>query len=203
MEWVLKKLQFGVCVECGKRISPDEVGWHNYELHKVRCANCGPPELPTPVKPPQEAEPLSGNPVGGSAALREANAQRDPIWKKGATGEYMMGRYLHMNLSRESVILNDRAVPGSAANIDHIVISESGVWIIDTKKWKGKIEYKADRFDSINTRLVVDGQDRTWKVEKIYDLVIPVAQIIGDPDVPIHQAVVFAWGSGVRDRHFE
>ena len=74
------------------------------------------------------------------------------------------------------------------------MIASSGVWIIDSKKWKGKIEYKADSLTSIDARLFVGGNDRTSKVESIYGLVIPVAQVIEDRTVPIHPALVFIEG---------
>ncbi|WP_433356297.1 nuclease-related domain-containing protein [Microtetraspora malaysiensis] len=31
--------------------------------------------------------------------------------------------------------MHDRAIPGSRANIDHLVIGRSGVWVIDSKAW--------------------------------------------------------------------
>jgi len=35
----------------------------------------------------------------------------------------------------EVVVLHDRAIPGSRANIDHIGIGPTGVWVIDTKRY--------------------------------------------------------------------
>ena len=53
-------------------------------------------------------------------------------------------------------------------------------------------------------RLFVSGQDRTDEIEKIYDQVIPVAQILEDRSIPINPAVCFIdadWTAsiGVRD----
>ena len=62
---------------------------------------------------------------------------------KGAAGEYLMDQTLHSRLSKDSVILTDRRIPGTKINIDHVVVAESGVWIMDSKNWKGRIEYKA------------------------------------------------------------
>jgi hypothetical protein len=105
-----------------------------------------------------------------------------------------MGVSLEHRLTSDAKVLTDRQVPGTNSNIDHIVIASSGVWIIDSKKWKGKIEYKADSLASINTRLYVGGKDRTSKVESIYSLVIRVAQVIEDRTVSIHPALVFIEG---------
>lgn len=43
-------------------------------------------------------------------------------------------------------------------------------------------------------RLFVGGKDRTSAVEEIFNLVIPVAQVIGDKSVPIRPALVFIDG---------
>jgi hypothetical protein len=134
------------------------------------------------------------NPVGGSAALREARARRDPKWTKGAAGEYLMDLSLHNHVNEGAVILTDRQVPGTKSNIDHIVVAPSGVWIIDSKVWKGKIEYKSATMMGTAKRLFVGGTDRTPAVEAIFNLVIPVAQFIGDRSVPIKPALVFIEG---------
>jgi hypothetical protein len=140
------------------------------------------------------SEEMRRDPVGGSAALREAQERHDTNWLKGATGEYLMDLSLHRRLNPGAIILTDRAVPGTKSNIDHVVVAPSGVWIIDSKKWKGKIEYKSESFTSVVMHLYVGGEDRTWAVEAIYGSVIPVAQIIDDRTIPIHPALVFVEG---------
>ena len=143
------------------------------------------------------------DPVGGSAALREGRARRDHRWVKGAAGEFIMDKSLRNRLTDGVVILTDRRVPDTASNIDHIVIAPSGVWIIDTKNWKGRIEYRASTAFGTDNRLLVDGRDRTAAVEKVYSLVIPVAQAVNDRSVPIHAALVFIeadWGTNAAAR---
>ncbi len=96
-----------------------------------------------------------------------------------------MDSSLQHRLIEGAVVLTDRRVPGTKSNIDHIVIAPSGVWIIDSKKWNGKIKYKAESMMSVNMRLFVGGKDRTSAVESIYGLVIPVAQVMKDRSVPV------------------
>jgi hypothetical protein len=195
MTWISKPLRFGgTCDSCGKKIAVREIGWHNAEVKKVRCAECGSPYMPSESESLKEPRHMRADPVGGSAALREAQSRRDPKWLKGATGEYMMDGSLRKRLNEEAIVLTDRRVPGTKSNIDHIVIATSGVWIIDSKKWKGKIEYKAESLTSVNMHLFVGGKDYTSEVESIYGLVIPVAQLIEDRTVPIHAALVFIEG---------
>ncbi len=69
------------------------------------------------------------------------------------------------------------------------------MWVIDAKLWRGKIEYKSVNPLSVETRLFVGGKDRTSEVEKIYSMVIPVAQAIGDNNVPVIPALVFVDGN--------
>jgi hypothetical protein len=56
-------------------------------------------------------------------------------WRKGAAGERRTGRLLRP-LERDGYkILHDRALPGSRANADHLLIGPAGVLVIDTKNW--------------------------------------------------------------------
>jgi hypothetical protein len=195
MSWQSKSLRFGgVCDSCGTHIAVRTTGWHSPELKKVRCVECGAPPDDAPLADVTEVPSLGPDPIGGSAALREARSRRDPKWVKGAAGEYLMDQSLHNHVSKDAVILTDRRVPGTKSNIDHVVVAPSGVWIIDSKHWKGRIEYKAPTITSVDTRLYVDGKDRTSVVEAMYALVIPVAQAIQDRSVPVHPALVFVNG---------
>lgn len=164
---------------------------HNPDLKKVRCTVCGRPEESGENEGDHQLRP---DPVGGSAALREARSRHDSNWVKGAAGEYLMDRSLHRRLTADAIILTDRRVPGVKSNIDHLVVASSGAWIIDTKNWKGRIEYKASSMTGTDFRLLVGDEDRTVSVEKIYSQVIPVAQSIDDRSVPIHPALVFIEG---------
>lgn len=41
-------------------------------------------------------------------------------------------------------VLHDRRVPGSAANVDHLVIGPNRAWLIDSKAWDGRIKLLGD-----------------------------------------------------------
>lgn len=193
--WIFKRLPYGgVCVACDGQIEKNENGWHSPRASKVMCANCRPPDEISESLPPVAHPRSSLNPVGGTSALREYERQKGTNWRKGATGEYLMDRFLHRTLSDDEAILTDRRIPGTGANVDNVVVASSGVWIIDSKKWSGKIEYKATSFAGVDLRLFVGGEDRTDEIEKIYRLVIPIAQIIEDRSVPIHPALAFVEG---------
>ena len=42
------------------------------------------------------------------------------------------------------MVFHDLAVPGSDANVDHLVIGRSGVFVIDSKQWTGEVRQGAD-----------------------------------------------------------
>jgi len=61
-------------------------------------------------------------------------------WRRGAAGERRTARLLG-SLERQGwVVLHDLAVPGSRANIDHLVIGPGGVFVIDSKQYRGRLK---------------------------------------------------------------
>jgi hypothetical protein len=120
---------------------------------------------------------------------------RRGIDARGAAGEYLMDLRLHPDLTKGEMILNDRRIPDGDGNIDHVVVAPSGLWIIDSKSWTGRIEYKGVKgmFDPIE-HLFVGERDCTYLVDDIYAQVIPVATLVNDRAVPIHSAIVFIDG---------
>ena len=203
--WQLKPLRYGGhCVRCGRSIGKGDTGWHDPTISKVMCTEC------RPVRNGNRIEEGSGSPrdsgVGGTSALRDSRrkGRRATTWHKGAAGEYLMGVTLHERLANGEVILTDRRLPGSQANIDHIVVASSGVWVIDTKNWEGKISYKPVERGSVKMRLTVGGADRTETIEEIYRQVIPVANQVGNPTVPIQPAIAFVeceWSTSLALRN--
>jgi len=172
------------CSSCEGMVQKGAEGWTDASQPKgkrVRCLACGPAETVMPAPP--------ADPVAGSSALRQDKRYRGDNNLKGAQGEYLMGTYLAADLAPGAHVLTDRKVPGdSEANIDHVVVASTGVWIIDSKKWAGEIRYRSPGFPSTDPRkyLTVDGKDRTSDIAKIYRLVIPVAQVIGNNSVTVH-----------------
>ncbi len=77
----------------------------------------------------------------GSAILALTDEpQSTRAWARGASGEQKLGNVLSQI---EGVrVLHDRAVPGTRGNIDHIVISCAGVFVVDAKHYKGEIHIR-------------------------------------------------------------
>ncbi|WP_254786130.1 nuclease-related domain-containing protein [Curtobacterium sp. MCBA15_008] len=49
-----------------------------------------------------------------------------------------MGARLDRLATESTRVLHDRRVPRSRANIDHLVVTPAGVWVIDSKRYQGR-----------------------------------------------------------------
>jgi Nuclease-related domain len=119
-------------------------------------------------------------------------------WRRGAAGERRTARLLDPLERQGWAILHDLAVPGSHANIDHLVIGPGGVFVVDSKQYRG--------------RLQLDSSGRLWHgryplapVLRAVDFEADqAAQILPDPGVAVipivavHGAQV-PWGNVVMN----
>jgi len=101
-------------------------------------------------------------------ALRE-DPQSTKAWAKGEKGELSAARRLNARAGHDFIVLHDRAIPSSRANIDHIVVARSGVYVIDAKRYKGKrVELrKIGPLFSRESHLFVGGRDKTKLIEDL------------------------------------
>lgn len=148
---------------------------HEYERRKAR----------------REEEVLEAHPYLGWLILKlQAPPQSEAAWQTGAKGEEELGAHLAKTCP-EVIVLHDRSMPGSRANIDHIAVAPSGVFVIDAKRYRGKIEVRKPIFgDAV---LVINGRRKTKLVEGLKRQVDAVAAglVIVEQDVPIHGCFCF------------
>jgi hypothetical protein len=84
--------------------------------------------------------------VGGLVALvagwglRFRPGPEARAWRRGAAGERRTARLLGPLERQGWVVLHDLAVPGSRANLDHLVIGPGGVFVIDSKQYRGRLQ---------------------------------------------------------------
>lgn len=99
----------------------------------------------------------------------------------------------------EIPVLHDRRMPGrSSANIDHIAVAASGVYVIDTKRYKGKIEVAKPLFG--RPKLEVAGRDQTKLIEGLTRQVAAVRSALADlghDGVPLHGCLCFVAPAGL------
>jgi hypothetical protein len=90
--------------------------------------------------------PRLGLAVGALAAMAAGWGLRfrpspDAVaWRRGAAGERRTARLLTPLERHGWVVLHDLAVPGSRANLDHLVIGPGGVFVIDSKRYRGRLQ---------------------------------------------------------------
>jgi hypothetical protein len=61
-------------------------------------------------------------------------------WRRGAAGERRTARLLGPLERHGWTVLHDLAVPGSRANLDHLVIGPGGVFVVDSKQYRGRLQ---------------------------------------------------------------
>jgi hypothetical protein len=82
----------------------------------------------------------AGLAVGAAALALAVWPRPDPDrWARGAAGELATARVLARLAPPRWTVLHDLAVPGSRANIDHLVIGPTGLWVVDTKAFRGRV----------------------------------------------------------------
>jgi hypothetical protein len=76
--------------------------------------------------------------------LRFRSSEQARTWQRGAIGERRTARLLR-RLSRDGYsVFHDLALPASPANVDHLVIGPTGVFVIDSKQWTGRVHQSLD-----------------------------------------------------------
>jgi hypothetical protein len=81
-------------------------------------------------------------------------------WQTGAQGELRTGRLLEPLEGEGFRILHDRKIPGSRANIDHIVIGPPGIFVVETKSLGGALQIRDDE-------VFVSGRRRTKMIDEV------------------------------------
>jgi Nuclease-related domain len=94
------------------------------------------------------------------------------------------------------VVLHDLAVPGSRANIDHLVIGPGGVLVIDSKQYRGRLQLDpSGRLWHGRYPLVPSLQAVSFEADQAAQ-VLPDPGVVVLPVVAVHGAQV-PWGKVV------
>lgn len=128
---------------------------------------------------------------------RELNSSHEPSsWSKGAQGEETIGRKLEeLSQGRGFITIHDRLIPGSVANIDHIVVTSSKVFVIDAKNYADKIDFGkllAPYFGG-KAILKINGRNRNNLLEGVEKQVRIVEQLLAKAgiDIPVQGVLAF------------
>jgi Nuclease-related domain len=148
--------------------------------------------------------PRLGLVVGGLAAtaagwgLRFRPSPDACAWRRGAVGERRTARLLGQLERHGWAVLHDLAVPGSQANLDHLVIGPGGVFVIDSKQYRGRLQLDSmGRLWHGRYPLAPALRAVSWEADQAAQ-VLPDPGVAVVPIVAIHGAQV-PWGKVVTD----
>jgi hypothetical protein len=79
--------------------------------------------------------------MGLAWLLRFRPSADTPAWRHGAEGERRTARLLAPLERHGYQVFHDLAVPRSPANVDHVVVGPTGVYVIDSKRYRGRLRY--------------------------------------------------------------
>ena len=212
----------GLCRICGASLGARTEAIYERATQTVRCLTCAADAPSAPEQPTTgTVEPTIDPGVAGASARREferRKARREErvrarhpklgglmlamsdepqstrAWSTGASGEERLGARLDSIASPNVRVLHDRRIPGSRANIDHIAVTASGVWVVDAKRYQGRprLVVEGGILRPRVERLTVGSRDCSRLVDGVLKQVGLVREsLAGHCDVPIQAALCF------------
>ena len=176
--------------------------WYDGEAKSVTCIDCqrqaetalrpspAPPPWPPPIIPD----------TAGDHGRREARTTR--TWAQLAPAVEFVGDEPHrqaVDLGRElagkAIVLQGRKILGTKGDIDNLVVSPSGVWVVDAKSSSGKVERRdVGSWRMVDHRLFVNGRDRTRLIDSLKRQVAAIHIALcsaGFDQIPVHPTLLF------------
>lgn len=162
------------CGSCGESLPRGTKAHWDKEARKATCAAClgffdrgtagaSAARVGARRRENHERRVRTAHPHIGGLILTLSDEPRSArSWDIGSVGEQQLGAQLNAFRDRGFGVLHDRQIPGSKANIDHLVVGPAGVFVIDAKRYTGKVERRdRGRVFERDWRLYVRGYDRT------------------------------------------
>jgi hypothetical protein len=136
--------------------------------------------------------------LGVTVHTRRADAQA-ARWQVGAQAEDTTKAMLRPLEALGWRVLHDRRLPGSRANLDHVLVSPCGtaVVVLDTKRWHAQRETVL-----LRGRVHCGEEDRQGQVEAVASYAARVAQVLGLPASAVWPLLV-VHGSRIRGGRLE
>lgn len=188
------------CLGCASALTSDE---------PVAVTDPEPPEAPAPIesgvagasarreyerrqaKDEQQVRDKWGR-FGGIAVAMSSERTSTKVWARGAFGEEVVGGVLDKLRSDDVAVFHDRRMPRKSSNIDHIVVTRSGIWVVDTKRYVDKRPALLVEGGILRPRtetLTVGGSRKGALVDGVLNQVAVVSAHVGD--VPVRGALCF------------
>lgn len=187
------------CTLCNKKFPAKSELWYERSTKKLKCDLCHNNEQ-IDISKKSEYESTAGNSAGREYEKRRKRYEdkvrkEHPIigeliltikdepshikaWKKGQVGEQGVAAVIEkLGRDQKWKIYHDINIPGTKANIDHLVINASGLWVIDAKNYRGLVRQEGSGGllqTKKERKLFVGKRDCTsliegvrWQVEKV------------------------------------
>jgi len=131
--------------------------------------------------------------LGGLILALSDDPQSTQAWAQGAIGEELLAQRL-TDLPDTFRTLHDRRIPGTRANIDHIVVGPTGVWVIDAKRYKNKrpaLHVEGGLIRPRTEHLRIGGRDGTKLIAGVQAQAERVTAAAGDEASPVFGVLCF------------
>lgn len=132
--------------------------------------------------------------LGGLILALSDEPQSTRAWASGAEGEAALGARLDRQASERIAVLHDRRIPGTRANIDHVVVTSGGVFVVDAKRYvdqRPELRVDGGILRPRVEHLTVGRRDRTRLVEGVLAQLERVKAALEDPLVEVHGVLCF------------
>lgn len=201
----------GTCRGCSVALPAGEWAVYFSDAKQVECLTCH-------EQPIVDAEPASGR--AGTSARREYERrvakredcvrsahprlgglilalsdepQSTQAWLRGAVGEEKLGHRLDALAERGAKVLHDRRIPGSRANIDHLLIGPAGIFVIDAKRYAGRPQRRVEGgiLRARTETLLVGRRDCTKLMAGMHKQLELVRAALRPDDLPVQGMLCF------------
>jgi hypothetical protein len=134
--------------------------------------------------------------IGGFLLAVSDDPQSTKAWGTGARGEERVGGVLDGLVSSTVRVLHDRRIPPTKANIDHMVVCPTGVFVIDAKKYTGRpsLRVEGGLFRARTETLMVGSRQHNDLVAGVQKQVARVEASLtqaGFADIPVRGSLCF------------
>lgn len=156
----------GTCRVCATALPARTEAIYERESKTVRCVSCPEPQ-PAPSAP-------------------------TPPMPTVSSGEERLGGHLDSLAGDTLAVLHDRRIPKSRANIDHLVITTAGIWVVDAKRYRGRPDLRIEGgiLRPRTETLMVGRRDCSALVEGVLKQVGLVRDVVGE-QVPVRGVLCF------------
>ncbi len=208
-----------MCVACDGQLPAGTRAWWDQSARTVTCVMCWDRDEAAPARPALPADEFESGQagaslereyerrkrnrerrtrdahphIGGLLLAMRGTPQHEFAFHQGAVAERAVADSLGKRTAGSPVItLHNRRMPGGRGDIDHIAIAPTGVYVIDTKDWKGKVRIQTPWFGA--AKLLIRGRDCTELFDGLERQITAVRGALdrdGYHEIPVHGALCF------------